>query len=102
MSVFMIVISVMMSLMAIPHILTMIKTKSSRDQSLIGLIGVTLGICCWIWYGATIGDYTIVYCNLIMLSTYIAYITTAVYFRLKPCALVAQRIEHSATNREAE
>ena len=80
---FMIAVSVMMSIMSLPHIITMIRTKSSRDQSLIGLLGVALGICCWIWYGFIVGDFVVVYCNLLMLFSYLVYIGTAVYYRIE-------------------
>ena len=72
-----------MSLMVIPHIMKMIKTKSSQDQSLLGILGVAFGIICWIGYGLYVPDYTIVYCNVIMIATYSAYIFTVVYYRFK-------------------
>ena len=72
-----------MALTPIPHILRMIKTRASRDQSLLGICGVAFGITCWIGYGISVGDVTILYANIIMLSTYLAYLATVVYYRIK-------------------
>ena len=60
----------------------MIKNKSSEDQSILALFGVAFGIVCWICYGIYDDDITIITANIIMLSTYLAYIGTAVYYRL--------------------
>jgi uncharacterized protein with PQ loop repeat len=81
MELFMILVSIFMSFMVIPHILKMIKTKSSKDQSLLGIIGVAAGIVCWIIYGLVAPDPTIVWCNLIMLTTYLGYIGTVIFYR---------------------
>jgi uncharacterized protein with PQ loop repeat len=87
MEIFMIIVSIFMSFMVIPHILTMIKNKSSRDQSLIGILGVATGIVCWIIYGLSVLDFTVVWCNVIMLTTYLGYIGTVIRYRIGKNAL---------------
>lgn len=79
----MIIISLFMACMPIPHIKRMIKTKSSQDQSLFGVCGVAVGIISWIIYGIFISSLTLVIGNIIMLSTYLAYLGTVIYFRVK-------------------
>lgn len=80
---FMIIVAIFMAMTVIPHILRMIKTGASRDQSFLGVCGVAIGIVCWIGYGVVASDPTIVVANIIMLSTYLAYLTTVVYYRIR-------------------
>jgi len=82
-NLFMIGVAIFMAFMPIPHILKMMETRSSVDQSIFGICGVALGIACWIVYGIYAPDPTIVWANIIMLVTYLAYLGTAVYYRIK-------------------
>ena len=83
MNTFMIIVAIFMAITIMPHILRMIKTGASRDQSLVGVCGVAIGIICWIVYGFTVQDYTIVVSNFILLAVQLAYLFTVVYYRIR-------------------
>lgn len=82
---FMIIVATLMSMSIIPHILRMIKTGASRDQSLLGVCGIAAGMACWIGYGLVAGDITIIVANIIMLFFQLAYVGTVIYYRIYPC-----------------
>lgn len=87
MNAFMIIVATLMAMSILPHILRMIKTKASRDQSLIGVCGIALGMICWIGYGIAVGDITIIVANIIMLSFQLAYTSTVIYYRINQCPM---------------
>ena len=79
----MIIVAILMAASVIPHILRMIKTGASRDQSIVGVCGIAVGIMCWIIYGLSVGDMTVVVSNLIMLAIQLSYAGTAIYYRIR-------------------
>lgn len=49
----------------LPQTLKIIKTKSTKDVSLIMYIIYVIGISCWLTYGIMINDYPIIGANVI-------------------------------------
>lgn len=83
MNIFMLVVSILMAITILPHIKRMMATKSSEDQSIIGIAGIAAGIMSWLIYGVVTGHPTIVVCNIVLFIVQMAYLGTAVYYRRK-------------------
>jgi uncharacterized protein with PQ loop repeat len=80
---FMIYVGIFMSLLLIPHILRMIKEKSSEGQSLFSISGYLVCYIFWLLYGIDHYDIPIIVCNSLSILFGIVYWLTLVYYRCK-------------------
>ena len=72
-----------MAILPIFHIIKMNNEKSSKGQSVIGVIGLLIGLIVWFIYGIFIKDRIITSTNGINIITNFIYLATVVYWKNK-------------------
>ncbi len=58
-----IVAGTLTSVSLLPQLIKMIKEKKATDISVVMLVTLLSGLCCWIWYGILKQDWPIIITN---------------------------------------
>ncbi len=67
------------SITFLPQVIRIWKTRSVKDISMLMMILLVLGTCCWLTYGLLMKDTAIIYTNIMVLAMSL----TMFYFKIK-------------------
>ncbi|HMU09220.1 MAG TPA: SemiSWEET transporter [Ferruginibacter sp.] len=56
------------SITFLPQVIRIWKTRSVKDISMLMMILLVLGTCCWLTYGLLMKDTAIIYTNILVLA----------------------------------